>query len=225
MSTPTLLGEQVYQQIRVDIQNGVIRPGRRITEEWAAAHYSASRTPVREACRRLAEEGLLTHEPRRGFRVPPVSAREIDELYDLRRVLEVHAARRAAAASAHHADVLDELRRTWETQKFKPGEQVVYNDEQFHRTLATIGGNGQLVLLLDAISARIRFFRMNDFLHRDRIATTKHQHVQILAAISDGDGDLAAALLHAHISESQRAVLDAVAAVSSTVTPAEPPRT
>jgi DNA-binding GntR family transcriptional regulator len=211
MGERTLLAEQVYQRIRADLLRGHIRPGERVTEEWAAGRYAASRTPVREACRRLAEEGLLTHRPRRGYLVPPISEREIDELYEIRRALELVSVRRAVDAVRGEvgAAALAGLRDEWTAMSTVTGARVVYKDEAFHRALAGIGGNAQLVPMLDAINARIRLVRVHDFLDHERVVATRIQHLGILDAVLAADADLAAALMHAHISESQRSVVAA----------------
>lgn len=210
MSERTLLAEKVYQRMRSDLLHGRIRPGDRVTEEWAASHYAASRTPVREACRRLAEEGLLAHEPNRGYRVPPIVEHEIDELYEVRRALEVLSVRRAASAADRH-DALAGLRAEWSGPPPTTGVKVVYKDEGFHRGLALVAGNLQLVAMLDAISARIRLVRVHDFFDPERVVLTQSQHLGILDAVEAGDPELSAALMHAHISESQRAVVAAAA--------------
>ncbi len=207
---PLPLGEQVYQRIRSDLLTGRIRPGDRVTEEWAAAHYAVSRTPIREACRRLSEEGLLAHQARRGYRVPPVDRQEIDDLYEIRRALEVASVRRAARQTVPLPS-LERLRAEWQKAAPAAGEEVVYKDEAFHRELAIAGGNQQLPVMLDAVSARIRFVRVHDFLDTGRVDQTRTQHLAILDAVLDHDPDLAAALMHAHIIESQRAVVAASA--------------
>ncbi len=195
--------------MRSDLLDGRIRPGDRVTEEWAAGFYAASRTPVREACRRLAEDGLLAYLPRRGYRVPLVDRDEIDHLYEIRRVLEVFAVRRIAGQAGDVAAILEELRSEWSSGTLAPGSDVVYKDEDFHRALAMASGNDQIVGMLDPINARIRLVRVHDFLDRERVHQTCVQHVGILDAIAAGDADLAGALMHAHISESQRAVVAA----------------
>lgn len=210
------LAERVYQRIRSDLLRGAIRPGDHVTEQWAAAHYDVSRTPIREACRRLAEEGLLTHRAHHGYRVPPIDRKEIDDLYEIRRALEVMAIRRAAGTEAAHP-VLDRLRAEWERPSPPPGVKVVYNDEAFHLTLAAAGGNDQLAGMLDGINARIRLVRVHDFLDSARVALTRTQHLGILDAARSGDADLAAALMHAHISESQKSVVAAADAVAASV--------
>lgn len=196
--------------MRSDLLRGRIRPGERVVEQWAAEHYAASRTPVREACRRLAEEGLLVHRPQRGYVAPVIEERELDELYELRRAIEVLSVRRACG-SGDRASRLEALRATWAGRVPEAGEDVVYNDEAFHLGIAEIGGNRQVQAALAGINARIRLVRVHDFLDPDRVRATVRQHLEILDAVVDGDPEKAGALMVVHIIESQRAVVDAAA--------------
>jgi len=196
--------------MRSDLLRGRIRPGERVIEQWAALHYDASRTPVREACRRLAEEGLLVHRPQRGYAAPVIEQVELDELYELRRAIEVLSVRRACGAS-DRSERLAALRSQWSGRAPDAGEEIVYNDEAFHLGIAEIGGNRQVLAALAGINARIRLVRVHDFLDPDRVQATVRQHLAILDAVGDGDAEKAGALMIVHIIESQRAVVDAAA--------------
>lgn len=196
--------------MRSDLLRGRIRPGERVVEQWAAEHYEASRTPVREACRRLAEEGLLVHRPQRGYMAPVIAQSELDELYELRRAIEVLSVRRACGASDRERR-LAPLRAQWAGPVPETGEEVVYNDEAFHLGLADVGGNRQVRAALAGINARIRLVRVHDFLDAARVRATVEQHLGILDAVDDGDAEKAGALMIVHIIESQRAVVAAAA--------------
>lgn len=204
------IAETVYRRMRSDLLRGRIRPGTRVTENWAASHYRASRTPVREACRRLAEEGLLAHRPRQGYSAPVIDQAEIAELYDVRRALETSSARAAAEAPGERP-LLAQLRRAWEAGPAAPGEDSVFRDEELHVGIARTGGNRVLVTMLEHLNARIRLVRVHDFLDPERVAWTVGQHLAILAAVEERDADRAAALIDAHIAESQRHAVDAAA--------------
>jgi DNA-binding GntR family transcriptional regulator len=197
------LAESVYLRIRSDLLQGRIAAGQRVTELWAAERYQASRTPVREACRRLAEEGLLVHRPRFGYRVARIEHQEICDLYEMRRALEAVALRRACSAEGPRAG-LAEVRRAWTGRAPKPGEDVLYRDEAFHVGIAEVGGNGAVVASLEAVNARIRMVRVHDFLDADRIAATIDQHLAILDAIERRDAPAACELMESHILESQQ---------------------
>lgn len=196
--------------MRSDLLRGRIRPGERVVEEWAARHYEVSRTPVREACRRLAEEGLLVHRPQRGYSAPVIEEGELDDLYELRRAIEVLSVRRACVA-ADRAERIGVLRARWESDLPESGEEIVYNDEAFHLGIAEIGGNRQVHGALAGINGRIRLVRVHDFLDPERVRATVRQHLEILDALTDGDAEKAGALMVVHIIESQRAVVAAAA--------------
>ncbi len=202
MAQRALLAESVYRRMRSDLMRGRILPGSRVTEQWAAAHYRASRTPVREACRRLAEDGLLSHKPRQGYWAPMIDLREVDELYAVRRALEAVSVRGASQA-ATAPSVVAQLRRAWSGDAPAAGEEAVYRDEAFHVGLARLGGNRVLGAMLGSINARIRLVRVHDFLEVARVEITVHQHLGILDAVEAGRADQAAELMDAHISESQ----------------------
>lgn len=189
--------------MRTDLLRGAIAAGDRVTELWAAEHYQASRTPVREACRRLAEEGLLVHRPRFGYRAARLERDAIDDLYELRRALESLAVRRACEVDDPRAG-LKPIRRAWTGRAPKPGEEVLYRDEAFHLGIAKVAGNAAVVETLEALNARIRMVRVHDFLDARRIRATITEHLAILTAIEARDVQKACALMDRHIAESQR---------------------
>lgn len=209
--TERFLAESVYLRIRSDLLRGVITPGTRVTELWAAQNYEASRTPVREACRRLAEEGLLVHRPRHGYKAAELELDEICDLYEMRRALENLAVRRACSAEGPR-DHLADLRRLWAGRAPTPGEEVLYRDEAFHLGIAEVAGNRAVVASLEALNARIRMVRVHDFFDAARIASTISEHLEILGAVDARDADRACLLMDRHIIESQRHTTDVAAA-------------
>ena len=203
-----LRGESVYRRMRADLLGGRIRPGDRVTEHWAAEAYNVSRTPVREACRRLAEEGLLAPRPRHGYSAPVIDPVEIEEFYEVRRAIETVTVRRAAEATGPRP-VLASLRRAWSGDMPEPGVEIVYRDEAFHLALARISNARVALQMLESINARIRLVRVHDFLDQDRIRATVDQHLAIIGAIERHDADGAVALIDAHILESAEVVQEA----------------
>jgi DNA-binding GntR family transcriptional regulator len=197
------LAESVYRRLRSDLLRGDIAPGNRVTELWAAEHYEASRTPVREACRRLAEEGLLVHRPRYGYRAARLEQDTINDLYEMRRALEALTVRRACEADGERSGLVT-IRRVWAGRAPKPGEEVLYRDEAFHLGIAEVAGNAAVAETLAALNSRIRMVRVHDFLNAERIRATIFEHLAILAAIDARDAALACALMDRHIAESQR---------------------
>ena len=91
----------------------------------------------------------------------------------------------------------------------EPGVEIVYRDEAFHLALARISNARVALQMLESINARIRLVRVHDFLDQDRIRATVDQHLAIIEAIEDRDGDAAAALIDNHITESAQVVQEA----------------
>jgi DNA-binding GntR family transcriptional regulator len=141
---------------------------------------------------------------------PAIEQGELDELYELRRAIEVLSVRRACGVP-DRVRRLGPLRAQWKGPVPETGEEVVYNDEAFHLGIAEAGGNRQVHAALAGINARIRLVRVHDFLDADRVRATVRQHLEILDAVDDGDAEKAGALMIVHIIESQRAVVAAAA--------------
>src|SRR5579871_3394760 len=90
LESPSLV-ELTLHRLRQEILSGALTPGERLVEEHLTQRFGTSRAPLREALRQLAEQGLIEHLPRRGFRVAELSAADADELFGLRNVLERYA--------------------------------------------------------------------------------------------------------------------------------------
>jgi DNA-binding GntR family transcriptional regulator len=180
-------------------------------EEALAAEFGVSRTPVRDALRRLEQEGFLEDtEGWTGYRVRKPDLPRIEELYEVRLSLEQTAVRRLAAAPA--GPEIDELLKVWQQPKgssIAPDPDMVHADEAFHETLARLAGNRTLSTMLCSIDEHIRVIRTNDFLTPKRISQTYRQHRGILLAVRKGDPDLAVERLSLHIRESQSFVAEA----------------
>src|SRR5271170_666004 len=106
------LAEQVYQQLKSDIFSFRLFPGDRFSENAIAQHYGVSRTPMRDGLFRLQREGYLEVGFRRGWKVAHINFDQLDQLYDLRIVLEVASIERIASIGATHAAV-DALKAIW----------------------------------------------------------------------------------------------------------------
>src|SRR5690606_8085823 len=144
---PPSLVELVTTHVRSEVLSGALEPGERIVEETLCARLGVSRAPVREALRLLAQEGLVEHLPRRGFRVVVWSATDILQLFELRRVLERHAIESALPLPAEgdpFAPVraaLDDMRRA--DTRDDPLERDNAH-RRFHLAVVALAGNHQL---------------------------------------------------------------------------------
>jgi len=202
----TLTGSLV-ETIRADIAVSVFPPGARLTEEGLAERYGTSRTPVREALRALVQESLLEYVPNAGYSVTRLRLRDLDDLYAIRVALEMRVVRRLAEGLGDLGAVAA-LLEVWATVPAAPDPDVnlVFADEGFHEALATASRGPVLAEMLRSINRRLHALRMREFVAPQRIRRTYAQHADILRAVLDGDGDLAAARMEAHILEGHRFV-------------------
>ena len=147
----TTVAEDVYRSLKRDIITLRHKPGAALTENELAGMYGTSRVPVREACGRLQQEGLLTSLPYKGYFVNQISLKEIRECFDLRAVLEVFALE-LAAKHATSADLgrLEELASTEYTyDDWASYADFLDRNLEFHIELAALSRNGRLVSLME----------------------------------------------------------------------------
>lgn len=203
---PNLVREAAYEQLKRRILEGALRPGARLSEPAVAEALGVSRTPVREALQRLAQEGLVELRPGRGARVRVLSPREVEEVYEVRALIEGEAAARAALRRSeedlHRMEAaLDLLERA------NPGDYAaqIAADERFHALLVAAGGNRVLEQVFHDLDAALALTRQ---FSRDLNQTpeTRAQHRAIVAAIRAGDPAAARAAAEAHVQAFQATV-------------------
>lgn len=205
--TRTPLSDAVYLAIKQDIFDYRLLPGDRFTEGEVAARLKVSRTPVRDALKRLDKEGYLRVHFRSGWSVRELDFKQFDNLYDLRVILEVAAVRSLCEATP--PPDLDALKKIWlvtPEERCKDPAQVSALDEGFHSSLVSAAGNPEVLRCHQDVTERIRVLRRLDFTEPARIALTYQEHAQILRAIVRRQSDHAILLLRAHIEVSKSEV-------------------
>jgi DNA-binding GntR family transcriptional regulator len=207
------LGGSVYDQLKSDILRWKYKPGQRLPEGAIAERFGVSRTPVREALRRLEQEGLIVYLQQQGYTARNLNLRELNELYQVRVILEESATGLAADVARRGEEgkaELEELRVAWEErvqQTPEPGDpNLVYADEAFHETIAGVSGNRYLLGLLRSINERIRIIRIFDFRSEKRIAATYEEHVRVIRHVTTGRIEEAKRTMREHIQNSQQHV-------------------
>lgn len=191
----------VYRHLREMVILFQIRPEERVNESELALTLGVSRTPLREALHRLVAENMLTMVPNRGFYGRKLQRQEVFDLYELRAALE----RSAIALALHRASdqAIAALRQAWTEVMAHTAHlstlDLVLEDEKFHVGLARLSGNQEMANALEAINARIRFFRWIDL--EERRGALYDDHLQILDALQRRDGAACGALVHEHISQ------------------------
>ncbi|MDX6678319.1 MAG: hypothetical protein QOE31_2371 [Solirubrobacteraceae bacterium] len=208
--------DRVYAQLRERLLRGDLPVGRRLVEQQLAAEYETSRTPVREALRRLEGDGHIVRDRSGGMCPSAPSVRSMRELYEVRVALEELSARRAATSGDRgRIEAIerewDELGAAWhDTRALPRGPDFVYADEGFHRALAVASGNDVADALLGDLNDRIRVLRIYDFTTDDRIGATIAEHLEIVRCVLAGDADAAAAFMRAHVQRSALVVRERV---------------
>ncbi|MCH5519288.1 GntR family transcriptional regulator [Pseudomonas syringae] len=200
-NTTNALAEDVYRRLKQEIFDFYLLPYDRFTETQLADRYQVSRTPVRDALYRLQREGYLDVEFRRGWSVKPLDFNKIDQLYDLRIVLECAAVERICASAEVHPE-LTVLRQHWliDRDSWQIDMQVVADlDEQFHTQLVAASGNLEMARIHQEVTERIRIVRRLDFFKSARIEHTYLEHAAILNALQARKRDEALLLLRSHV--------------------------
>ena len=203
-----LLADQVYAALKQQLQDFQLVPGDRFSEADIAQRLGVSRTPVREALFRLRNEGRLEVESKSGWFVRPIDFNRLEQLYDLRVVLETTCVARLCA-SAEAPPELEELKRVWlvnATERLTDARAVGELDEQFHATLVRAAGNAEMARVHWDVTEHIRIVRRLDFTRGDRIEATYQEHAKILRAVMQRKPDAALLLLRSHIEQSKAEV-------------------
>jgi DNA-binding GntR family transcriptional regulator len=222
------LDEKVYGRIRAMIADGVLAPGQRVAQEALAVRLGVSRTPLVNALKRLAQEGLLRAIPRRGFRVRELSPLELVQLFELRERLEPLAAELAATRIA--PDEADRMAGEWRAMASLPDtpeahQTYVERDRAFHRRLAELSGNPFLRAAMDPVSMLAAAY-----LHGTPRPweDTVPDHLAVIEGLRRGDPAASGAAMRRHIAPSLAALRQALAdanAQDSRVEPAAFPDT
>jgi DNA-binding GntR family transcriptional regulator len=207
-ATPTVV-DYAYEQIwkRVIMMGG--SEEQRLSDVILADQLGVSRTPVRQALERLAQEGLVRSDPRRGFWIATFTAQDIHEIYDLRGALEVLALRLAAPRLRQedlkaHLDALYAVRAELDTNPILHFLQI---DIRFHMLITRASGNGRLIHSLSMLRSQICMFQMQDTLYPKRMEIALNDHEHILLALLAGNVDEAADCLARHIQHAKEGVL------------------
>ena len=190
----------VFQSLKHRIINWEYLPGERLTEEQICREFGLSRSPVREALRMLVENGLMDKEPNRYYKVKDLDLKLLNELYELRNVIETYAVSRAVETMPE--SIWQQLFDFWSLvpDNIPPeGIDLTLEDEKFHETIAASTKNNTLLQNLHSINERLHFIRMRDYSTPKRLLQTYEQHLAILKAIKDHAVSDAREVMHTHI--------------------------
>ncbi|MBU8809874.1 GntR family transcriptional regulator [Mycolicibacterium goodii] len=200
-ATPLSARDRVYEWVRDEIIKGALPAGRFLDEVWVSELVGTSRTPVREAFHRLNSEKFIDLLPRRGAQVRNVTAREMEEVYASRRLIEGHAACALCTARAGAPTDLETLAgQMEEAGRAEDWFTVARLDRAFHRAIVDAHGNSVLTELYDALQSRQQRVAVRALQIRpQRVPEIDRQHRAIIAALAHNSVDEVAALLDEHL--------------------------
>jgi DNA-binding GntR family transcriptional regulator len=191
------------RRIHAAIMTGYLRPGTVYSARALGAQLGISATPVREAMLDLVKEGLVEAIPNKGFRVVQLTSTELDELTQLRQLIEVPTVRHIAELGIADETGLCELRELAgelvRTARDKDGSGHLATDLQFHLKLLSYAGNQTLVDTVHRLRIRSRLFGIPVLADRGELDTTAREHAELLELIGSRDAEAAEALMRRHI--------------------------
>jgi DNA-binding GntR family transcriptional regulator len=196
MAAPTS-AVRVHGELRAAILEGRLAPGERLRAEAVAERLGTSRTPVREALLMLEREGLVVVQPHRGAVVRAFDAQDLLDLYEVRELIEPHAARRAATR-APNLGRLEELCDLAERARATADDQIAYNEE-FHALIAAAAESPRLQAALRAVAGIPRAFRAAFWADAEQRAQSLFCHRELTRALRLQRPELAEVVMRMHI--------------------------
>ncbi|MBR5782775.1 MAG: GntR family transcriptional regulator [Clostridia bacterium] len=202
------LADKVFERLEQDILSEHFTPGEILTEGKLSAALGVSRTPVREAVRRLEQAGLLK-ECGKGMIVVGVSRQDLEDIYEIRKRVEGLAARRTAEKVSK--ELISKLSEALELQEFytlkRDASHIQALDSLFHKTIYDNCGSGVLQDTLSSMHRRIQRYRKDSVTQGKRAEQAVKEHRAIFEAISVGDGERAEKLAVQHVNNAYNNII------------------
>lgn len=207
------LRDVIFETLRKAIVSGEIKPGERLMEVSLANQMGVSRTPVREAIRRLEAEGLVTMVPRKGTHVSELSVKDIMDVLEVRVVLDKLATDLAARRiQPSQLKALETVHKQYMTCLEKDNiEGAIRKDVEFHDTIYAASGNPRLVAVAASLREHVYRFRVI-YMKKDSIIAENvlHEHEQILEALRNAKNKEASDLAEEHIRNQMESIIKTV---------------
>ncbi len=207
------LRDVIFETLRKAIVSGDIKPGERLMEVSLANQMGVSRTPVREAIRRLEAEGLVTMTPRKGTHVSELSVKDIMDVLEVRTVLDKLATELAAKRmQPAQLKALETVHKQYIACVEKENmEGAIKKDVEFHDMIYAASGNPRLVAVAGSLREHIYRFRVIYMSGSSLIAeNVLNEHEEILAALKDAQNNVASDLAEKHIRNQMETIIKTV---------------
>lgn len=207
-SKKRFLRDRVYSGIKKSIIAGELEPRKRLIEETLAEAMQASRTPVREAFRKLEEEGLVYRRQRGGYAVKGLDEEEVDEIFGLRSILEGYAGFLAASRiTREELKRLKDIVRQQETclKEIHP-ERFIELDTQFHDVLHGAAKNKRLYLLLQGLGDHMYRYRIIILRYHPKPGVAVEDHKRIVQGLESRKARQVEGLIRKHMSRGENLI-------------------
>ena len=205
---PTALYQEVAERLRQRIFAHELTPGTWIDEQKLAEQYGISRTPLREALKVLASEGLVELKPRRGCYVTEISRQDLDDIFPLMALLEGRCAA-DATKRARPADIkgLQEIHERLEAAAREGRIDAFFEANQaFHRRIQELANNRWLLSVIQDLRKVLKLSRLHSLSLEGRLQQSLDEHRGIMAAFAAGEGAKAEKLMHDHLLSGREAL-------------------
>lgn len=206
------LRELVLDAIRNAIMNGALQPRERLMEIQLAEELGVSRTPIREALRKLELEGFIVMVPRKGAYVADLSFKDIADVFEIRAALEGLAA--GLAAERITEDELDAMERllVGKQEAITSGDidRLVEVDTSFHELMYKASRNERLATIISNLREQIQRFRLTSLSFPGRNKESLQEHKQLVEAIQARDSQLARQLAQEHIENAENVLIECI---------------
>lgn len=203
------LRDVVFQTLRQAILHGELKPGERLMEIHLAERLGVSRTPIREAIRKLELEGLVVMMPRRGAMVASITEKDLKDVLEVRLTLEILAGE--VACERITPELLEELKKAGEEfDRLKDTEDVdrlAEADVKFHEIIYTATGNARLINILNNLREQMYRYRLEYLKDKDSHERLNREHRAIYTGIKNGDKGAVSAAVCEHINNQEKAIL------------------
>jgi len=205
---PTALYQEVAERLRQRIFAHELTPGTWIDEQKLAEQYGISRTPLREALKVLASEGLVELKPRRGCYVTEISRQDLDDIFPLMAMLEG----RCAAEAVKHArpvdiTILKTIHERLEAAAREGRIDAFFEaNQEFHRKIQELSGNRWLLSVIQDLRKVLKLSRLHSLSLEGRLQQSLDEHRLIMLAFEHSDGGKAESLMHDHLLSGREAL-------------------
>ena len=195
------LHNNIYDKLKEAIIYGELSPGEKLSENELAKKMNASRTPIREALRKLEIEGYVVISPNKGASVSKLPAEEIENIYNIVRVLEGYAAELTARRVSREElmklkEIQNEVSSRAQAKKYRG---YVEENTKFHRFITALSGNNCLVKTVTELRARIYRYRLTSVTIPGYLERYASDHERIIESIAEGDSVGARKFMEEHV--------------------------